>query len=81
MRKTSAQFQIGKNGVTPGVIESLSLMLKSHRQIRVAALPSSGRDRKNIEDMALEIQSELPVKCNFKIIGFKIILTKSQIKK
>ena len=80
MNKTT-KFQIGKNGITQGVIESLSLMLKNHRQIRISVLKSSGRDRENIEKMALEIQKQLDIKCDFIILGFTIILTKSSRKK
>ena len=107
----AAKFQIGKNGVTDGVIESLELILKNHRQIRISVLKSSGKDRENIESfekplqpsklskkdfdnyeefegkskssiekIALEIQKELKTKCDFRIIGFTIILTKSSRK-
>ena len=71
------KFQIGKNGITEKVIESLNIMLKSHRQIRISVLKSSGRDRENVEKIALEVQKRLQVKCDFRIIGFTIILTKS----
>ena len=80
MNKTT-KFQIGKNGITQGVIESLSLMLKNHRQIRISVLKSSGRDRENIGKIALEIQKRLNSKCDFIILGFTIILTKSSRKK
>ncbi len=78
MKTNLTKFQIGKNGITPGVIESLALALANHRQIRISVLPSSGRNRENIEKMALEIQEKLKLKTNFRIIGFTIILIKSQ---
>ena len=81
MKREINTFQIGKNGVSDGVIESLSLVLKNHRQIRVSVLKSSGRDKDSIEMMAKEIQQRLEVYCDFRIIGFTIILTKSDKKK
>ncbi len=73
------KFQIGKFGVTSGVIESLELALKNHKQIRISVLKASGRDRNNIEQMAKDIIAGLDVKkekCDYKIIGFTIILIK-----
>jgi RNA-binding protein YhbY len=74
--KTIAKFQIGKFGVTPGVIESLELALKNHKQIRISVLKASGRTRENIEQMAQDITSKLKEKCACKIIGFTIVLIK-----
>lgn len=74
MRMT--KFQIGKFGITPGVIESLSLALKNHKQIRISVLKASGRDRESIKTMANELISKLEENCDYKIIGFTIILIK-----
>jgi RNA-binding protein YhbY len=78
------RFQIGKNGVTDGVIESLSLALKHHKQIRISTLKASGRNRENIEQMAKELIARLAEKkenCDYKIIGFTIILIKQSASK
>lgn len=77
--KTISKFQIGKAGITPGVIESLELSLKHHKQIKVSALKSSGRDKGNIKSMAQDIINKLnekKINCDFKTIGFTIILIK-----
>ena len=74
--KKITRFQIGKFGVTEGVIESLELALKNHKQVRISTLKASGRNRENIEKMAEEITSKLTEKCKYKIIGFTIILVK-----
>ncbi|MBS3091571.1 YhbY family RNA-binding protein [Candidatus Pacearchaeota archaeon] len=71
---TETKFQIGKNGITGGVIEGLNNALKTHKRIRIAVLKSSGRDRDSIQEMAKSIQSKLDVHCEFRIIGFTIIL-------
>ena len=74
--KKITRFQIGKFGVTEGVIESLELALKNHKQVRISTLKASGRNRENIEKMAEGITSKLTEKCKYKIIGFTIILVK-----
>jgi RNA-binding protein YhbY len=79
MKFSTAKFQIGKNGITPGVIDSLSLVFKAHKQVRVATLKSSGRNRDSIEKIALDLSSKLSEKLggvfNHTVIGFTIILT------
>mgnify|MGYP001586836898 CR=1 FL=1 len=68
------KFQIGKNGVTSGVIESLNLYLKTHNQIRVSILKSANRDKNKAIEMAELIKSKIAYKCYYRIIGFTIIL-------
>ncbi len=70
------KFQIGKAGLTEGVISSLNLALKTHRQIRIATLKSSGRDREKIKEIEQELLSKLEYNCAARIIGFTIILTR-----
>jgi RNA-binding protein YhbY len=72
--KRITTFQIGKFGITPGVIESLELSLKHHRQIRISALKASGRNRDNMKKMGEEIVSKLKEKCSYRTIGFTIII-------
>jgi len=74
--KRITTFQIGKFGVTPGVIESLELSLKHHKQIRISALKSSGRTSDTMSKMGEEIVSKLKEKCVFRTIGFTIIIIK-----
>ncbi len=73
------RFQIGKSGVTSGIIDSLVKKKKNHKEVRISALKASGRNRENIEKMALEIIEKLNQKnlnCISKTIGFTIILKK-----
>ncbi len=77
---TSTKFQIGKNGVTDGVIESLNLSFKHHKTIRIAMLKSSTRDRNKIRLMADELVSRLGKNYTCKIIGFTVILRKHKNK-
>ena len=77
---TLIKFQIGKNGINEGVLDSLLLMFKMHKQIRISALKSSGRNRESIEQMAQELSEKLKQKSSYafsyKIIGFTIIMRK-----
>lgn len=70
------KFQIGKNGITQGVLDSLELALINHKQIRISVLKASGRDRDSIHSMGQELVSKLKSNCDYKIIGFTIILIK-----
>lgn len=79
--KTITKFQIGKFGITTGVIDSIELALKHHKQIRISALKSSGRNRDNMKKMGEEIVTKLKEKCDFRTIGFTIILIKRAEKK
>ncbi len=74
------KFQIGKNGITLGVIESLNLALKTHTQLRISLLKSSGRDKNLIKQIADEITEKVSYHCNYKIIGFTILLRKQSSK-
>ena len=76
-RPTQAKFQIGKNGITEGVIESLTLAFKYRKQVRVSVLKSTGRDKTKMHDLAKELLEKLPFKLNHRIIGFTIILIKT----
>ena len=69
-----SKFQIGKNGVTDGVIKSLNQDLKMHNQIRISVLKSADRNREKLRDMAIKIAQSVGYYCNFRIIGFTIIL-------
>ncbi|MAG26202.1 ribosome assembly RNA-binding protein YhbY [Candidatus Pacearchaeota archaeon] len=76
MRSFEAKFQIGKNGLTPEVINSLDLAIKTHRLLRISVLKSACRDRSELKQMADKIQSSLSIKTEYKIIGFTIIVKK-----
>jgi RNA-binding protein YhbY len=72
------KFQIGKAGVTSGVIESLSLVLKTHKDVRISVLKSSGRDKEKIKSIVQKLIEGLSIKTGqsytARIIGFTVIL-------
>lgn len=71
-----AQFQIGKNGLTDGVIESLSSALKNHKQVRISVLKSACRNKEDLKKIAEELQAKLPYNLKVRTIGYTIILVK-----
>jgi len=75
------KFQIGKFGITPGVIESIELAFKNHNVVRISVLKASGRDKNSIIQMANNLVSMLKIPVSFKIIGFTIVLRKSDKKR
>lgn len=75
---TLAKFQIGKNGITQGVIESLSLALKNHKQVRVSVLKSFCRNREELNKAAEEIKEKVTYPVNARVIGYTIILIKQK---
>lgn len=76
MRTLQASIQIGKNGLTSGIIENIKTCFKTHNDVKVCLLKSAGHDRKKAKEIAEKIQEELGNKYTYKIIGFTIFLKK-----
>ena len=74
--RAQCKFQIGKSGLTTGILESLNLCFKTHKVVRISVLRSAGDFRKKMKKMAEEIAQKLDGNYNYKIIGFTIILKK-----
>lgn len=70
------KFQIGKGGVSEGVLESLTSAFKTHKSVRISLLKSFERDRAKIKSIAEELSEKLPGHYKHTIIGFTIILRK-----
>ena len=75
---TNVKFQIGKNGINMGVIDSLVLAFKNHKSVRISLLQASGRDKSKTIGFAEEIikmlKSKTPYSFKYTIVGFTIIL-------
>ncbi|MFH1249145.1 MAG: YhbY family RNA-binding protein [archaeon] len=74
--ETQAKAQIGKNGLTEGLIELLKNSFKNHDSVRISLLKTSTRDRKAAVEIAEKISSKLGKKYTYKIMGFTICLKK-----
>jgi len=77
MKPILARFQIGKSGLTQQFIDSLALAFKNRRQVRVSILKSCTRDKEEVKDLANQLVKKLPLKCSQRILGFTIILIKT----
>ena len=70
------RLQIGKNGLTEGIIENLKLAFTTHQVVKISVLKSAGHERGDVQKIAEKIVSELGKKYTYKIIGFVIIVRK-----
>jgi len=77
MRKGLARFQIGKNGVTEGVRESLASAFRTRKIIKISVLKSVVRNKEKVKEMAEELISSMEGSYKYRIIGFTIVLRKS----
>jgi RNA-binding protein YhbY len=71
-----AKFQLGKNGLTEGVMKSLTLVLKNHKQVRISVLKSCCRGKENLNEIARKLEMDLPYRLRARTIGYTIVLIK-----
>ena len=76
MRTGRASIQVGKNGLTSGIVENIKNCFKTHKDVKVCMLKSAGHDRKKVKEIAEKIRDELGEKYTYKIVGFTIFLKK-----
>jgi len=69
-------IQIGKNGLTEGIIGNLKTIFTTHKVVKISVLKSAGREREKVKQMAEEIVSNLGKNYTYKMIGFVIIVMK-----
>lgn len=74
--RTQMKFQLGKNGITSGVIESLNNAFKTHKTVRISLLQAAGRDRTKKKLIADELAERLNGSFRYIIVGFTIVLKK-----
>ena len=72
-----SKSQIGKNGLTAGVIQSLQLAFKKNKIVRISLLKSAVNERKKIKQIAEEITNKLDGNYKYKVIGFTIVIKKT----
>ena len=78
--RTQCKFQIGKGGLTDGIIDSLDLCFKTHKVVRISVLKGAGDFRKKMKDMAKELAGKLSGDFSYKVIGFTIVMKKINLK-
>jgi len=70
------QVNIGKNGLTEGIISALEIAFRTRKDVKVSVLKSGGHDREKIKQMAEEIISRLGNKFTYRVVGFTIFAKK-----
>ena len=76
MKKGQSTLQIGKNGLTEGIIENIKTYFKNRENVKVCLLKGAGHDREKVREIATSIQEKLGDKFTYKIVGFTIFLKK-----
>jgi RNA-binding protein YhbY len=73
---TSAEMQLGKNGITENFMQTLKGIFQKHDMVRLSVLKSAREKREDMKKHSEEILEKLGKNYTAKIIGFKIILKK-----
>ena len=71
-----AKIQIGKEGLTEGIIANLNNQFKKHTTVKVVVLKSAGQDKEKVKKYSEEILESLGAKYTARVIGFTIALKK-----
>ena len=69
-----SSVQIGKNGVSNNLIETLKSHFKNHQNVKVVFLKNSIRDKNKIRKHAEEILEKLGKNYSYRIIGFTVFI-------
>jgi len=76
MSTIQATLQIGKNGLTPAILENIKSRFKVYRDLKIILLKSAGHDREKTKEIADAILAELGNYYTYKIVGFTIFFKK-----
>ena len=71
-----AKIQLGKQGVTEGLISNLKNSFKTNKNVRVSVLKSCCRDREELKKIESEILEKLGPPFSSRVIGYTIALKK-----
>jgi len=76
MKKPQIEIQIGKNGVTDGVIGRIKTEFETRERVKITLLKAAGHTKENTKEVADKIVSALGNNYTGKILGFTIFLQK-----
>jgi len=76
MKFLQATIQIGKNGLSSGIIEAVKNCFKNRRNVKIHLLKSAGHDKAKMREIAEQIQEKLGKKYIYRILGFSIFFRK-----
>jgi len=75
-KKFQSSIQIGKNGLTEGIINVLKNSFKTREDVKVKILKSAGHNQESVKKIAEKIVDELGKNYTYKILGFTIFIKK-----
>jgi RNA-binding protein YhbY len=70
------EIQIGKNGVTEGLLTRLRNDFKTHELVKIHVLKSAGHDKKKVTEISGELLDKLGKNYTCRVIGFTLIIRK-----
>jgi RNA-binding protein YhbY len=73
------KFQIGKAGLTEGVVESLKLYFKNVKVVRVSVLRNCAPTKDKVKQIADELVQRLGEGYRYATVGFTIILRRGKM--
>ena len=71
-----ANIQLGKNGVTPNLIETLKNHFKNYENVKISILKSARHDKTKVKEYSEQILEKLGRRYTAKTIGFTIVVKK-----
>ena len=69
-------IQIGKNGLSENIIESIKSHFKNHQNIKLVFLRNSLRDKNSVRKSSEEIIEKLGKNYTYRIVGFTVFIKK-----
>jgi len=75
-RNQIIQIQIGKNGLTPGVIDQIKKVFIDEEIIKVSILKSACRDKKEAQEIADKIVEALGKNYTARLVGYVLSINK-----
>ena len=76
MKPFKAHIQIGKNGLTDGVITTMKNAFANRNDVKISILKSAGHDKEKVSEIADKIIESLGNKFTCRIVGFTIFVKK-----
>jgi len=76
MKSFKAHIQIGKNGLTDGIITTIKNAFANREDVKISVLKAAGYDKEKVKEIADEIITNLGNHYTAKIVGFSIFLKK-----
>jgi len=78
--KEIKRIQVGKNGLTEGLVNQLKNMFAKEKAIKVTLLKSATRDKKEAKEIADKLITSLGGRYQYTLIGYTLVVKKKRDK-